>query len=59
MEKMPTYQRTLEFRMGYFFCSQKLWINNKHDLEDALSIVRKNERLTLWALGTTEGKGKK
>ena len=44
---------------GIFSRSQKLWINNKHDLEDAWSIVCKNERLTLWALGTAEGKGKK
>ena len=51
--------RTLEFRVGYFSCSQKLWINNKYDLEDTWNIVRKNERLTFWALGTSEGKGKK
>ena len=51
--------RMLEFKTGYFSRPQHLWINNKHDLEDAWNIVRKNERLTLWALGTAEGKGKK
>lgn len=46
--------RTLEFTMGYFCRSQKLWINNKHDLQDAWNIVRKSEKLTLWALRTAE-----
>ena len=43
--------RTLEFKMGYFHHSQKLWINNKHDLDDAWDIIRSGEGLTLWALG--------
>ena len=42
--------RTLEFKMGYFRRSQKLWIN-KHDLNDAWDIICSGERLTLWALG--------
>lgn len=51
--------RTLEFKMGYFQRSQKLWINNKYDLQDAWNIIRNGERLTLWALGTAEKRCKK
>ena len=51
--------RSLEFKMGYFRRSQKLWINNKQDLHDAWDILRNGERLTLWALGTAEKKCKK
>ena len=34
--------QTLEFKMGYFHRSQKLWTNNKHDLNDAWDIIRSN-----------------
>lgn len=43
---------TLEFKIGYFHRSQKLWINNEHDLHDALNIIINNEKLTLWALAS-------
>ena len=51
--------RTLEFKIGYFRRSQKLWINNKHDLDDAWDIIRSGERLTLWALGIAGKSSKK
>ena len=51
--------RTLEFRMGYFHRSQKLWINNEQDLRDAWNIVYNNEKLTLWALPIAVEKNKK
>ena len=52
-------RQSLKFKMGYFRCSQKLWINNKQDLHDAWDILRNGERHTLWALGTAEKKCKK
>ena len=51
--------RTLQLKMGYFRHSQKLWINNKHDLDDAWDIIRSGERLTLWALGIAGKSSKK
>ena len=51
--------RTLEFKIGHFHHSQKLWINNKHDLDDAWDIIRSGERLTLWALGIAGKSSKK
>ena len=51
--------RTLEFKIGYFRRSQKLWINNKHDLDDGWDIIRSGERLTLWALGIAGKSSKK
>ena len=51
--------RTLEFKIGYFRRSQNLWINNKHNLDDAWAIIRSGERLTLWALGITGKSSKK
>ena len=42
------------FKMGYFRRSQKLWVNNKHDLDDTWDTIRSGERLTLWALGTAD-----
>ena len=35
----------LEFKMGYFRRSQKLWINNRQDLHDARDILCDGERL--------------
>lgn len=51
--------RTLEFKMGYFRRSQKLWINNRQDLHDSWDILCNGESLNLWALGTAEKKCEK
>lgn len=50
---------TLQFKVGYFHRSKKLWINNEHDLNDAVTIIRNNERLTLWALSASPEVNKK
>lgn len=50
---------TLEFKVGYFRRSQKLWINNSQDLQDAWNLIRRSERLTLWALGTAKSSKKR
>ena len=42
--------RKLDFAIGYFKKSQKLWFNNEEDIHDAYEILLHNRKLTFWCL---------
>ena len=50
---------TLDFKLGYFHRSKKLWINNDKDLYDAVTIIRNCDGLTFWALSASPEVNKK
>jgi len=43
--------RRLDFPVGYFNKSNKLWLNNVQDVQAALALLFKNQKLTLWCMG--------
>ena len=53
-EELAKLPRTLEFKIGYFYHSQKLWINSQKDIQDAWNVFRNNDRLTFWCIGSKE-----
>ena len=46
--------RKLDFPVGYYHKSAKLWLNNEQDVQDALAILKKSGRLTFWCVGLGE-----
>lgn len=45
--------------IGYFVHSKKIWINSRLDLDDVWSMVRKQDKVTLWCLNTTPRESQK
>ena len=43
--------RKLDFQLGFYNKSVKLWINNGKDFQDALALLKRNGRLTFWCTG--------
>ena len=43
--------RDLQFDIGYFRQSKKLWLNSAPDLKEAWSLLKGGERLTFWCNG--------
>lgn len=41
----------LNFPVGYYQKSSKLWINNDQDVQDALALLKRSGRLTFWCVG--------
>ena len=41
----------LDFQIGYYNKTAKLWLNDEQDVEDALDLLRKNGKLTFWCMG--------
>lgn len=43
--------RKLDFALGYFRKSTKLWLNNEEDVHDAYDVLLKTQKLTFWCMG--------
>ena len=41
----------MDFRIGYFKCNVKIWINNDQDSKEACETLEKVGKLTLWCIG--------
>ena len=50
--------RLLDFPIGYYRDSKKIWIQNQKDLRDAWQLLEQNKSLTLWCHGA-DGKRKR
>lgn len=50
---------TEKMEVGYFCQSKKMWINNRLDLQDALTLISRGDRITLWCVGVTESSRKR
>ncbi len=48
---MSVVSRKLDFPIGFYDKSAKLWLNNNKDLQDALALLKKNRRLIFWCMG--------
>ena len=53
-----TVSRLLDFPIGYYKESKKIWIQNQKDLQDAWQLLMQNKSLTLWCHGA-DGKRKR
>ena len=40
-----------EFPLGYYRKSEKVWINNEHDVRDAIQLLKESGKMVLWCLG--------
>jgi len=58
MQVGEAVSRLLEFPVGFYQESKKMWIQNKQDLHDAWKLLEKNKSLTLWCLGQDSRKKK-
>ena len=41
----------LDFPLGYYRKSEKVWINNEHDVHDAIQLMKEIGKVTLWCVG--------
>ena len=41
----------LDFPIGYYRKSEKVWINNEHDIQDAIQLMKEQGKVTLWCVG--------
>ena len=41
----------LDFPIGYYHKSEKAWINNEHDVQDAIQLMKELGKATLWCVG--------
>ena len=41
----------LDFQMGYYNKTAKLWLNDAQDVEDALDLPKKTGKHTFWCMG--------
>ena len=47
---------TLDFPLGYYRKSEKVWINNEQDVKDALKLMKEVGKVTLWCIGQDRAK---
>ena len=40
-----------EFPLGYYRKSEKVWMNNEHDVRDAIQLMKESGKMVLWCLG--------
>ena len=59
MQVGEAVSRLLEFPVGFYQESKKMWIQNKQDLHDAWKLLERNKSLTLWCLGQDSRKNKR
>lgn len=50
MQIGDTVSDKLDFPLGYY-CKSKVWINNKHDIQDSIQLIKEQGKLTLWCVG--------
>ena len=43
--------QTLDFAVGYYKKSTKLWLNNEEDVHDAYDVLQQHGKLTFWCTG--------
>ena len=43
--------RKLDFQVGYYNKASKLWLNDVHDVQAALALLKRNRKLTFWCVG--------
>ena len=50
---LPNFRlgQTLDFTVGYFKKSAKLWLNNEDDVHDAHDVLVQYGKLTFWCTG--------
>ena len=41
----------LDFPLGYYRKSEKVWINNEHDIQDAIQLMKEQGKVMLWCVG--------
>ena len=41
----------MDFLLGYYRKSEKVWINNEHDVHDAIQLMKEIGKVTLWCMG--------
>ena len=46
-----TVSDKLDFPIGYYRKSEKVWINNEHDIQDAIQLMKEQGKVTLWCVG--------
>ena len=46
-----TVSDKLDFPIGYYRKSENVWINNEHDIQDEIQLMKEQGKVTLWCVG--------